>query len=130
LGLEYKFRGKACTDGRWVYGDVHFNQKRTVCHIHQNGERISSVDVIPNSVGLFLFTTDKNGKEEYEGDIVKTDTGLIGIVTLEKQNLHRHITWEFTPMECHKKGILPYRNYAIIGNATDNKDLLKGACIE
>lgn len=76
-----KFRGKRLTDGRWVHGDlIHADKGRVNIwtndafgsnpeDMDECGEEIS---VDPCTVGQYTGLHDKDDKEIYEGDIVKT----------------------------------------------------------
>lgn len=120
---EIKFRGKSADDNKWVFGDIqHIYGKLDI--VWEDGFFGQEVD--PKTVGQFTGLTDKNGKEIYEGDLLKDsseDTGVIWeVVYNEKQAafcLKEHDIIGTAPLG---EIMMYYPHLEVIGNIHDHPE--------
>lgn len=125
---EYKFRGKSKKTGEWVYG-YFFKDFNGKCYIINTLQRIENankdnvwVEVLEETVGQYTGLHDKDGKEIYEGDIVKSffvDTDEAG------NEIYKYyiIEVKYDEVLCSYK-IDKFMNLEVIGNIYENKELL------
>jgi hypothetical protein len=114
---EILFRGKDVKTGEWVYG--YYQEEQTGSYIYLK-EEDWFCEVIPESLGQYIGKNDKNNRHIFEGDILETSDGK-----------HYCVYYNESEAACHLKyfaGVVRgvYHNVVIIGNTTDNPELLEG----
>lgn len=135
---KIKFRGKRVNNGQWIegyYGESfrEISSDIKTSYIVEMNRRPKGHDIHKETVGQFTGLTDKNGKEIYEGDIVKvvnsdnevdpldSDTGIGEVIFLVESGL-----W-YISSTIHN-GLFDINDsyyIEIIGNIHDNPELLK-----
>ena len=121
---EIKFRGKhihafiePSNTGIWVYGylcDDHYINSEEL-----GGEMLVDKDTIGQYTGLH----DKNGKEIYEGDIVKANW-------FDREDVIGEICFSMgcfilANSSVSDNQLFIFKSYEVIGNIYDNPELLK-----
>ena len=139
-----KFRGKGIKSGQWFYGSVvPFGNNAYIFKMFRL-LRMEHAEVDPDTVGQFTGLTDKNGKEIYDGDILRTppknNYDKENYVTYEvfwhgNDCASNHIGWQMN--RCHFQGCICGTMYIpeflpnttakmeVVGNVHDNPELIK-----
>lgn len=121
---EIKFRAKHGKE--WVYGDLHLNSGK-IPHIHPDPFTSKSIDI--ETIGQYTGLRDKNGKEIYEGDIIRSfdssGDAILHYIVWEEARFVALYKGRYFRSKCFlKQDWLDEYDKEVIGNIYDNKNLL------
>lgn len=135
-----EFRGKRTDNNEWVLGSlisIDDGEQRIATSCLADSDKtlpltVCAYVVDPATVGQFTGLTDRNGKQIYEGDIVRTKYGrlcYIGWFSSKEYN-----GFDLTPIvfdgniDCpppDKYDLYYSGNLEVVGNVYDNLDLME-----
>ena len=140
---EYKFRGKSINTKEWIYGSLVISDDKyyilldVLENIKRDNYEVYMVEVIPETVGQYTGLKDKNGKEIYEGNILKINYDIKRAFDLEDimyvdfiegafyLKAEKEIKWELLRCFPAIVGVEGNARVEKIGNIYDNPELLK-----
>lgn len=121
MSREIKFRAKYTGKTNWVYGGIWKNNRGQMLIVQPTG---CGGEVNPYTVGEYIGVHDKNGREVYEGDVLKDNNGKVYKIVWGHDLLWLAITNE-AHCNCYcPEGVS--RRSEVIGNIYENPELLEG----
>lgn len=130
---EIKFRGKRIDNGEWVCGSLlitktttkHYwvSPPRPIFHGAMLGDSLFEVD--PKTVGEFASLKDKNGREIYEGDLVRFMTGSAKEIVYHNGGFGYMMSGDFIGIAGHHHFRLLMEESEVVGNIYENLELIK-----
>lgn len=129
---EIKFRAKRADGSAWVYGDLrqeNSGNKVIMTNLktwEDNGGNVDAygenIIVNPNTIGQYTGRRDKNGKEVYEGDILKWNDRVVDYMRVGNKCVvyYDEMRCCFSPLNNYL-----WNTFEVIGNIYDNPKLLE-----
>ena len=123
-----KFRGKSILTDEWFYGDlVHSADKKRTAILVNDKDSYDECEVVPETIGQFTSLYDCDGKEIYEGDILRFGNSKCGVCEVKwDESIAAFCICFYFKDEIGSRPLGGGVEFAIIGNIHDNPELLKG----
>lgn len=119
-----KFRGKGRKTGKWFYGNLYAEDSFGCTHILASG--CGCLDIDPETVGQFTGLYDCDGKEIFEGDILRFGNSPSGVCEVKwNDSIAAFCIRFYFEGEIGSRPLGGCVEFAIIGNIHDNPELLK-----
>jgi len=123
---EIKFRGKRIDNGKWIYGSLIIEEDPIADvfkYFIKPFNFLTGKLVVPETVGQYTGSKDKNNKEIYKGDIVRYSDGYTAVVVWKDtgfgleflEEVESPQTWYYLP----NGNVLE-----ILGNIYENPELI------
>lgn len=120
-----KFKGKSLEDGEWNYGDLSHVANQTLVKNNPCRDKrpVFTFAVAPDTVGQYTGFLDKDGKEVYEGDILRYNNSTFAVEWSEDLGAFtlRAIREKRKCDDIPLGVILKYIRFIIIGNIHDKQ---------
>lgn len=127
MNREIKFRGRQRLDNnKWLYGDLYHTDDLTcICDWSIRPHTVDNFAVDPSTVGQYTGLKDEEGREIYEGDIVRDEYEGVAKVCFDSYSwqLVYGIGGDGDQVQSFEE--LDGLRMAIIGNIHDNIELIK-----
>jgi uncharacterized phage protein (TIGR01671 family) len=120
-----KFRGVAVSSGEMVYGCLIKKRYTAFAMWMIEDENGLGSDVVTETIGQFTGLKDKNGKEIFEGDIVKTNTDKVMVIGWSDRHASYTIEREGWAFRHYFGEAMEANECEIIGNIHQNEELIK-----
>lgn len=119
---EIKFRGKRVDNEKWIYGYLFKIWDKCYILWGTTNNIPNMIEVIPETIGQYTGLRDKNGKEIYEGDILKDKWNTIYVVKYRNTGFY---IYRNNGRNGYSKIASWNGDKEVIGNIHDNPEMLK-----
>ena len=129
---KIRFRGKRIANGEWVYGSllIWADGECTILVKSDSSNAMWKREIEPNTVGQFTGLCDADGKEIYEGDVIKSKyNDIYHIISYNESQgaftatlINKYMDTDGLKTECNaKQSWLCETKKVVFGNIHDNK---------